>query len=239
MFIWQRKLRYRFGLAGVQSRHTRKKDYYSYKGRRAARRLRFFAVCAAIVFGIIYLTGNIQRRINPLINDMALSNLNSIVLRECSDVVSDMVCDYGVSYESLINKDLSESGRVNSLSVDYTKLNVMKSDMASEIQTRIDQINSVDVSIPLMAFISNRFYSGIGIPISIRVLTDENVKVDFYDEFVTEGINQTKHLIKVRIIIDMGINVPVRNNGEPIETEIPIAESIIPGDVPDTYLDFN
>lgn len=241
MFIWQRKLKYRLGLSGQRRRYKRKTIHIRPRreGRVRLTRLAALSVCAAVIAGTIFVVNDIQRRINPLINDMALSNLNSIVLRECSNAVSETVCNYDVSYNSLIKKDMGTDGRVSALAVDYAKLNIMKSDMTNEIQSRIDKINSVDISIPLMAFVSNKFYSGIGIPLSIRVLTDENVKVDFYDEFVTEGINQTKHLIKVRIIIDIGINVPIRNNGEAIEMEIPIAESIIAGDVPETYLGFN
>ena len=239
MFVWYRKLKYRLGLSGHKRKRTTSSGLKRYKRKTFFKRAKYISVCVVLILGITYLITDIEKRINPLINDMALSNLNSIVLRECNTAVSEMICDYDVSYNSLINKSSNQDGSVKSLSVDYAKLNVMKSELTNEIQTRIDQINSVDISIPLMAFVSNKFYSGVGIPITVRVLTDENVKVDFYDEFVTEGINQTKHLIKVRIIIDIGINVPIRNSGDSIETEIPIAESIIAGDVPGTYVDLN
>ena len=239
MLIWLRKLKYRFGITGNKKKYVSYNAFNRQKRNKLFKRTKFAAVCIAFVLLISYIITDIEKRISPLINDMALSNLNSIVLRECNTVVSEMICDYDVSYNSLIDKSVGADGSIKSLAVDYAKLNVLKSDLTNEVQTRIDRINSVDISIPLMAFLSDRFYSGVGIPISIRVLTDENVKLDFYDEFVTEGINQTKHLIKVRIITDIGINVPIRNNGDSIETEIPIAESIITGDIPNTYIDFN
>lgn len=239
MFIWQRKLKYRLGISGCAGKTKRYSSYSVYKRQIVLRRIKIFAVCTAFTIGIIYLLTDIEKRISPLINDMALSNLNSIVLKECSEVIGNEVAEYDLSYDSLIKKQNSADNSIKSLSVDYSRLNILKSEMTKEIQTRIDKINSVDINIPLMAFISDRFYSGVGVPLSIRVLTDENVRIDFYDEFVTQGINQTKHLIMVRVIIDMGLNVPVRQNGAPIEAEIPIAESIIAGDVPDTYLDFN
>ncbi len=238
MFIWQRKLKYRLGITG------RRKKYTS-SGINRRRRAAFFKcgklICIFAVFILftIYIINDVESRVNPLINNMAISNLNSVVLRECNSAVSDLIGNYDISYDSLVDKSAAGDGSVKSLSIDYNKLNVMKSDLAVEVQTRIDQINSVDIQIPLMAFISDRFYSGIGIPITLRVLTDEDVKVDFDDEFVSVGINQTKHLIKVRITTDIGLNVPIRNSGDAIVTEVPIAESIIAGDTPSTYIDFN
>ncbi len=73
----------------------------------------------------------------------------------------------------------------------------------------------------------------------MRVLTNENVKVEFCNEFISAGINQTKHLIKVKVTTALGVVLPVRGDLEDIVTEVPIAESVIVGDVPDTYLDFN
>ena len=239
MLIWQRKLKYRFGMTGGKKKYVSCRYFNRQKRNIFFKRIKFAVLSITIILLVTYIITDIEKRINPLINDMALSNLNSIVLRECNSVVSDMICGYDVSYNSLIDKSEGADGSIKSLAVDYTKLNVLKSDLTNEIQTRIDQINSVDISIPLMTFFSDRFYSGVGIPISIRVLTDENVKVDFCDEFITEGINQTKHLIKVKITTDIGINVPIRNNGDAIETEIPIAESIITGNVPNTYIDLN
>ena len=235
MFIWQRKLKYRLGLSGGRKRYVISNYAYK-KNRRFFRCIKFAVICMILIFGITYASLNIENRISLLVNDMALSNLNSIVLRECNSAVSEIIEKYDISYSSLVNKNTDSNEAVKSLSVDYSKLNIMKSNLTNEVQKRIDKINSVDVSIPFMAFVSDRFYSGVGIPISLKVLTGENVQVDFCDEFISEGINQTKHLIKVKIITDIGINVPIRNNGEAIETEIPIAESIIVGDTPSTYI---
>lgn len=235
MFIWQRKLRYRLGLSGGKKRYI---ILSTAKKKKTRKYVKFTLVCTVLIFVIAYMFFNIENRIYPLINDMALSNLNSIVLRECNSAVSEIIEKYDINYSSIIEKNTDVNENIKSLSVDYSKLNIMKSNLTNEVQRRIDKINSVDISIPFMAFVSDSFYSGIGIPITLRVLTDENVKVEFCDEFISEGINQTKHLIKVKIITDIGINVPIRNNGESIETEIPIAESVIVGDIPSTYINF-
>ena len=181
---------------------------------------------------LAYTFSGIERRIDPLVRDMALSNLSSLVIRECNDAVSDAVENGGVDYDALVKKETDSRGRILSLSVNYKSFNVFKSRLTQDIQNRIDKINSVEVFIPIMSMFSERFYSALGFPVKIKVMTDENIHIDFSDSFEAAGINQTRHLISVKVTAEMGVNTPVRASGDDIVTEIPIAETIIVGDTP-------
>ncbi len=163
---------------------------------------------------------------------MSLSNLNSIVLRECSDAVECAVRGGDLSYESLISQTRGDEGSIKSLTVDYQSLNLFKSKLAQDVQSRIDKINSVEVYIPFMSLFSDKFYSAAGFPVKVKVMSDENVRIEFEDKFESAGMNQTRHQILVKITAEMGVNLPVRGNGDDIVTEIPIAETVIVGEVP-------
>lgn len=190
-------------------------------------------IAAVLTAGtLVFVINNIENHINPLVLDMSLSNLNSIVLRECNDAVDCAVRDGGLSYESLIKQTTGSGGEIKSLTVDYQSLNVFKSRLARDVQSRIDRINSVEVYIPFMSLFSNKFYSAAGFPVKVKVMTDENVSIDFEDKFESAGVNQTRHRILVKITAEMGVNLPVRGNGDDIVTEIPIAETVIVGEVP-------
>ena len=200
--------------------------------KRAKKRLKLIAVLILTAAALAYTFSGIERRIDPLVRDMALSNLSSLVIRECNDAVSDAVENGGVDYDALVKKETDSRGRILSLSVNYKSFNVFKSRLTQDIQNRIDKINSVEVFIPIMSMFSDRFYSALGFPVKIKVMTDENIHIDFSDSFEAAGINQTRHLISVKVTAEMGVNTPVRASGDDIVTEIPIAETIIVGDTP-------
>ena len=140
-------------------------------------------------------------------------------------------------YDELINKPADSGGNIKSVSVNYAGLNRFKSSLAKDVQSRIDKINSVDVYVPVMSMFSDSFYSALGFPVKIKVLTDENIQIDFEDKFESAGINQTRHFICVKITAEMGVNLPVRKSGDDIVTEIPIAETIISGETPTAIID--
>ncbi len=200
--------------------------------KKAKKRIKLIVALILTAAALAYTFSGIERRIDPLVRDMALSNLSSIVIRECNDAVIDAVENGGVDYDALVKKETDSRGRILSLSVNYKSFNAFKSRLTQDIQNRIDRINSVEVFIPIMSMFSERFYSALGFPVKIKVMTDENIHIDFSDSFEAAGINQTRHLISVKVTAEMGVNTPVRASGDDIVTEIPIAETIIVGDTP-------
>ena len=75
---------------------------------------------------------------------------------------------------------------------------------------------------------------GPNIPVQIIVLTSS--RVEFNNSIVTAGINQTKHQINLEVIVDIDILVPWGTENAQVVTEILIADTIVVGQVPDTYL---
>lgn len=232
MFVQFERFKYRFG---IKKGKKRRRHYNN----RAGTKIKMIFIFVLFIISVTYLFSSINSRINPLIADMSMSNLNSMVLRECNSAVSEIIAAENFDYDKIIDKSIDSSGNLKSLSVNYNNMNLFKSELAVNVQNRIDKINDVEVYVPFMALFSSKFYSALGFPVKVKVLTNENVVVEFKDEFVSVGINQSKHLISVIIKTAVAVNLPVRQEGDDIITEIPIAETIIVGSVPDTYLDFN
>ena len=75
---------------------------------------------------------------------------------------------------------------------------------------------------------------GPNIPVQIVVLTSS--RVEFNNSIVSAGINQTKHQINLEVIVDIDILVPWGTESAQVVTEVLIADTIVVGHVPDTYL---
>ena len=75
---------------------------------------------------------------------------------------------------------------------------------------------------------------GPDVPVQIIVLTSS--RVEFNNSIVTAGINQTKHQINLEVIVDIDILIPWESQSAEVVTEVMIADTIIVGKVPETYL---
>jgi len=95
------------------------------------------------------------------------------------------------------------------------------------------------MQIPLGNIIGGSLLSGRGPGIGFRVVTLGNPSATFSNQFVTAGINQTKHQIMLEIEIHVNILVPGHATRETITTQMLVAETVIVGEVPGTFGQFH
>ena len=75
---------------------------------------------------------------------------------------------------------------------------------------------------------------GPGVPVEIIMMTSS--RVEFRNNVVTAGINQTKHQIDLEVIVDIDILIPWGTESTQVVTEVMISDVVVVGKVPDTYL---
>ena len=89
---------------------------------------------------------------------------------------------------------------------------------------------------PLGAFTGVEAWAGFGPKVNLKIIPISNVECRFVSKFEEAGINQTKHSIYLKIVADISIILPSKTRNFASLTEVLIAESVIVGAVPDTYL---
>ena len=62
------------------------------------------------------------------------------------------------------------------------------------------------------------------------------VRPRFSNGIVTAGINQTKHQVNLEVIVDIDVLIPWDTASTQVKTEVLIADTVIVGKVPDTYM---
>ena len=236
MFVAIRKLKYRF----KPPARTKRRHCHGKRTRPCASSCRWKAVIALIAASVVLCVG-VQRaetRMTPVINEIAISKINGIVTLEANEAVQKLAGESGINYNDLLKMNSSDSGTVTSLTTDFTKINDLKSKLAIEIQNRINQTDRVDISIPIGAFFSDSLMGGFGIGIPVKMMSTQSLQVDFHDEFEEAGINQTRHRLMIVVKAPVSVISAVSKSEAQITTEVPLAETIIVGNVPNTYLNF-
>ena len=62
-----------------------------------------------------------------------------------------------------------------------------------------------------------------------------SVNASFASEFTSAGINQTRHRILINTSVYISVMLPTGSAGTEVISEAVIAETVIVGDVPDSY----
>lgn len=179
-----------------------------------------------------------EQNLSQTLLDMAFARAYSMAVETINRAVKQ-VMEQGVTYEELIDAQMDAEGRVSMLRANTMRMNELASQTALLAERELDSAENQFVEIPLGAALGVSFLSGFGPPLEVRILPVGAVHTSFDTEFETAGINQTRHKIFLNLRATVSLIVPTGSQLVEVTSTVPIAESIIVGEVPDSFVDVN
>ena len=188
---------------------------------------------AALVAGIT----QFYIRVRPLISSLAEVRASLLATAAMNEAINEHMVKNNIEYDDLIIMQQLPDGHITALATNIAATNKLKSELAISIQKKISAIESTDIKIPLGSLLGFELLEGAGPRIPIRLVPSGYASVDFVSSFDAAGINQTRHEISVKIVTEMGMILPAGLKNVSVSTHVPVAETIIVGEIPQTYLD--
>ena len=166
---------------------------------------------------------------------IAVSDASDIVTVQINNAISDIMAEQDYSGDYFVSFEKNTSGEVTAISSNMARINALSAKILHQVVGATEN-RTIEIGIPVgnLTGISLLMGRGPNIPVQIIVLTSS--RVEFNNSIVTAGINQTKHQINLEVIVDIDILVPWGTENARVVTEILIADTIVVGQVPDTYL---
>ena len=197
-------------------------------------RLMLGLVCTLAILLAIFIRSVAYLR--ELSCDMVLSDAVDLMTLCINDTISRKLAAEDYDYDYFVTIDRDESGAVTAVKANRSRVNALSSELLSDIVEAADK-GQLSLAIPLGNILGSSLLLGQGphIPVDITLLTSS--RVDFKNELSAAGINQTKHEMKLDVVVDIDVVLPWRTVSTQVVTEILIAETVIVGEVPQTYLD--
>lgn len=69
----------------------------------------------------------------------------------------------------------------------------------------------------------------------VRIIPAGTVSTDYKTEFLSSGINQTRHRIYIEIVSQMTVVAPFISESVEVRTNVNVAETVLIGNVPETF----
>ncbi len=143
------------------------------------------------------------------------------------------------SYEDLIHIEKDNNNRIIFMEANIIKINRLSSSVALNIQRQYEKLKTEEFDIPLGQLTENMLLASYGPHVKFRLLPVGTVEVSPEDSFEHAGINQTRHKIDLDVKSKVEVVIPFMKTEVDINTKVPIADAIIVGEVPSTYLEFS
>jgi sporulation protein YunB len=173
--------------------------------------------------------------IKPTILAMSEAKVEYIAVLAMNNAVSQILGG-NIKYTDLTDVLTDKNGKITMIQYNTILINTLARETSNLAQNEIRSLGTEGISVPLGSVTKSKLLSGRGPDIDVKIIPVGSVSTDFTDEFRQAGINQTRHRIFLLLKTQVRIVVPLGSNVINVSTKVPIAETIIVGDVPDSYV---
>ena len=198
------------------------------KRRKGKLPLRFLLAVLIPVGLFFWMDANLRPVILTMADVMAVQAMN--------DAVFDVMRSGGL-YDDLMTVVLDENGRVSVMRADTARMNELATTSALRVQQNLGEIAEAGISIPMGAALGSQLFAGSGPRITVKIVPVGAVSTEFMSEFSSAGINQTRHRIFLKLDTTVQMVIPTGTQTARVSAQVPVAESIIVGAVPDSFVD--
>lgn len=174
-------------------------------------------------------------KFSPIFYDLSTDKVYSIVFEIINQSIYDNLENMGNN--SLIQYQYNNAGEINAVNANVVIMNQLNNEISTEIIQKLSALENIYVQIPLGSIFGMNFIAGIGPKIPIKIVPLNTFNTEYRTEFTSSGINQTRHKVYIKINCDVNVLSNISSEIQTIDIEVPIAETIIIGNVPSTYFE--
>lgn len=189
-------------------------------------------LCVGLIRGL-------QSRLRPLTAAAVELQIHDQVTQTIQDTAAAELARLGTGYSDLVTVQRDESGHILGLTTDTAAMTRLQSSLTSAVLGAVGGLRTSALAIPVGSLTGSDLMWGRGPAIQVRSLWVGTVEAAFESELDSAGVNQTRH----RLWLEFRVPVRAFLPGGPVETTVDTrfltAETVIVGQVPDTYLSLN
>lgn len=187
-----------------------------------------------IVLGAAFLM--LRSRYREVIEELAQTQVKNSTSDLTNGAIAKQIANGSIDYDRLVYFEKDLDGRITALKTNMSEVNRLKTDILNTINDEILALDTSDIGIPLGSLFLPELFSGKGPAIPVHILSIRNSDANFVSYFSQAGINQTLHKLTMVVSIDVSVLVLGHTSSFSMSSEVVVAETIIVGDVPQTFL---
>lgn len=197
------------------------------------RRVIVFCFVLALIgsLSFLYFRGQYYSVITNLAQTLVTNATSDLI----NDAVAVQIANGKIAYDRIVYFEKDLNGRITALKTNIGEVNTLKTETLNMINDEILSSEHFDIGIPLGSLILPELLSGRGPQIPVQILSVRNSDATFESNFTHAGINQTMHRLNMCVLVDVAVLVLGKTVNFTVSSQVVVAETIIVGDVPDTF----
>lgn len=208
-----------------------------FRRRRRIRRIPGWALTIAV--GLLLAAGCVsllELRLRPMVITLAQAQAQNLVTSVVEQAFSREMNTQPDAYRQLVDIQRDETGAITALSADMPVLNQLRTTLTADVLQALQSADVSQIQVPLGSLVDLDLLWGLGPTVKVYSMTVGTVEGEFESEFTSAGVNQTVHRIILTLKVPLTLMLPGGAAETVCETQLCVAETVIVGQVPESYL---
>ena len=198
------------------------------------RRILRLILIVILILAILLFT--LRRKYDSVMVELTRTQVTNATSDLINDAIGEQIASGKIEYDRIVYFEKDLEGKITALKTNIGEVNRLKTDTLNIINEQILSTEHSQMGIPLGSLFLPELLSGKGPEIPVKVLSIRNSDATFESSFTHAGINQTMHQLRMSVIVDVSVLVLGQTITFPVSSDMVVAETIIVGAVPDTFL---
>lgn len=168
--------------------------------------------------------------------EMAEIRAIQLATESINNAVRIKVAEENMEYYDIVKIHKDSNGKLVLIEANTIKINRISSETTLAVQVALARLSEQTMSLPMGQITGIDLLANRGPLIRVEIVPMGTVSVNVDNKFEQAGINQTKHSIYLTYNTDVRIVIPLKSGRASVITRVPIAENIIIGEVPTTFV---
>jgi len=184
----------------------------------------------------LLLIGLLELRLRPVVEQLSANQVNNQITREINTALMQHLDRGDDLYAALTVIERDAGGTITAVTCDMTQINRLRGALVETVLQTIARVDTHTLGVPIGNLFDLDLLWAKGPRIGVRSLVSGTVSAEVNSQFEAAGINQTLHRIMLDVRVPLDVILPGCRTTTQVETSVCIAETIIVGTVPETYL---
>lgn len=192
-----------------------------------------------LLLGIVLIAGTVSvaLALRSMVAEYAASAARDLVVSKVNAIVKDVMADPEFNSRPLVSMERDASGTITAISANVAAVNTLAAEVLARAVEATER-EELTVNIPITNLFGSAVLMNRGPAIGVDVLMLSSSTAGFRSEIASAGINQTRHQLFLDLDVQLSFLLPWRNMDTSVQTEILISETVIVGQVPESYMNW-
>ena len=197
---------------------------------------RFLSVFLILLSAAVVLFVVFRINYSSILRTLAQTQVQNSTSDLINDAIDTQIASGDIQYDRIVYFEKDLNGRITALKTNMSEVNRLKTSILNTINDEILAMDTADLGIPIGSMFLPEILAGKGPAIPVEIIAIRNSEATFSSNFSEAGINQTLQQLVMQISVDVSVLVLGDTSSFTVTSQVVVAETIIVGDVPETFL---